>query len=64
LLVVVNFPDPDLPPYRPETPFEMAVEAVWDAVTYGAMLLWIWVAYYVIRLFVKAFSRRNGGLKA
>ncbi|HXC99993.1 MAG TPA: hypothetical protein VN048_11680 [Verrucomicrobiae bacterium] len=55
---VLNFGDSDLPPYRPDTPFERAVDIVWFAVTISAGLLWIFVIIYVIALIFRAFKRR------
>lgn len=55
---VFNFGNSDLPPYRPDTPFEKALDAVWLAVTYGAVLLWLFVIICVIALLFRALKRR------
>jgi hypothetical protein len=55
---VLNFGDSDLPPYRPDTPFEKAFDAVWFTVTIGAALVWLFVIIYVIALLFRAIKRR------
>jgi hypothetical protein len=55
---VLNFGDSDMPPYQPDTPFEKAFDAVWFTVTFGAGLLWLFVAIYAIALLFSAIKRR------
>jgi hypothetical protein len=57
LEMALNFGDNDLPPYQPDTPFEVTFNYALFVVTIGAAVVWSAVIFQVVAFLFRFFRR-------